>query len=129
MNDKFLLDILKLALFNKEEITKQETEQAFPKGSMVLVRAHLMGVQVGIVDSHKIGGKLIFSECRKLWRWAPKKGLALESLAVNGADESRTRATEIKQNVSINDTDCVGIMPLDTSVYNQIMGLEVSKQS
>ena len=72
---------------------------------------------------------MVFSECRKLWRWAPKKGIALESLAVNGAYETRTRATEIKTDMAINDSDCVGIMILVDDIYQQIMSLEASKQS
>lgn len=109
--------------------SKNGIDQSFKTGDKVLVRAHQNGVQVGKVKSHVVGGKLVFSECRKLWGWAPKKGLALESLAVNGADESRTRATEITTDMSINDSDCVGIMILVDEIYEQIMSLEASKQS
>ena len=106
----------------------EATDQAFAKGDRILVRAHQSGVQVGTVESHVIGGKLNFSTSRKLWRWAPKKGIALESLAEYGADESRTRATAVK-NISINDVDCVGIMLLSDDIYSQLMNLEVSEQS
>lgn len=109
--------------------SKNWIDQSFKTGDKVLVRAHQNGVQVGTVKSHVVGGKLVFSECRKLWRWAPKKGIALESLAVNGAHETRTRATEIKTDMAINDSDCVGIMILVDDIYQQIMSLEASKQS
>lgn len=110
------------------EIARATDEQPFKEGDKVLVRAHLNGVQVGIVDSHVIGGKLNFSTSRKLWRWAPKKGIALESLAASGPDPSRTRATYPKE-ISINDSDCVGIMTLNDTIYEEIMALEVSEQS
>jgi len=102
-------------------------EQAFKKGDRVLVRAHMVGTQVGTVDSHVIGGKLNFSESRKLWRWGVKDGIALESLAISGVDPKRTRATAIVPE-SINDSDCCGIMPLSEEIYRQIMSLEVSEQ-
>lgn len=111
------------------ESKNEGTDQSFKEGDKVLVRADKMGVQVGTVKSHVVGGKLIFKDSRKLWRWSEKKGLALESLAELGVDETRTRATEIKENIAINDSDCVWIMTISDERYREIMSLEVSEQS
>jgi hypothetical protein len=127
MNNELILNILKLALNNPS--SESACDQEFPAGSLVLVRAHRNGVQVGTVKSHKINGLMIFKESRKLWRWAPKSGLALESLAINGADEKRTRATEIVKSNSIRDDDICGCMEISLDIYKHLMGLGASEQS
>jgi hypothetical protein len=50
--------------------------------------------------------------------------LALESLAVYGADPGGTRATEIVGDTMINDEDCVGIIRITKDIYSQLMGLD-----
>jgi len=105
-----------------------DCDQSFSKGDLVLVRANQMGTHVGVVESHVVGGKLVFSKSRKLWRWAPKKGLALDSLAIYGADPERTKATAITNKTAINDLDCVGIIQIDSSIYEQLMSLDVEEQ-
>jgi translation initiation factor 6 (eIF-6) len=116
-------------LISNESKNDDVLDQSFKAGDKVLVRAHQNGVQVGTVKSHVVGGKLVFKESRKLWRWAAKKGIALESLAELGVDETRTRSTAIKNNIAINDSDCIGIMTISDERYKEIMSLEVSEQS
>ena len=98
-------------------------------GKKVLVRFNQLGVQVGIVSYHETGGKLVFAENRKLWRWAPASGIALESLCINGPDPKRTLATAILEYIVANDQDAVGIFKLSDHVYSQIMALTTSEQS
>ena len=98
-------------------------------GKKVLVRFNQLGVQVGIVSYHEIGGKLVFAENRKLWRWAPASGIALESLCINGPDPKRTLATAILEYIVANDQDAIGIFKLSDHVYSKIMALTTSEQS
>lgn len=96
-------------------------------GKNVLIRAYMMGVQVGTVKSVK-GDFLELINTRKLWAWCPKKGIALESLVENGVDINRTRATAITHSVFIQKNDCVGIITLNQPIYEEIMGLLESEQ-
>ena len=130
MNNELLIKLVEM-LVNQEQPQKEQPqqEQAFKKGELVLVRAHLMGVQVGTVSSHVIGGKLTFSESRKLWRWEAKEGIALESLAFYGAKPSGTKATAKTGDLLKNDDDCVGIIRISKDIYDQIMDLKVEEQS
>lgn len=129
MNKENLIFKLMEMLLSSSDSKDLDADQAFKKGDKILVRANQMGVQVGTVKSHVVGGKLVFEESRKLWRWAAKKGLALESLAELGVDKNRTRATAIKKYISINDTDCIGIMLISDERYKEIMSMEVAEQS
>lgn len=132
MKEQLLIKVLEMLISQEQKPQQSEQpqqEQAFKKGELVLVRAHLMGVQVGTVSSHVIGGKLAFTESRKLWRWKAKEGIALESLAMYGAAPSGTKATAKTGDLSINDSDCVGIMRISRDIYNQIMDLKVEEQS
>ena len=130
MNNDILIKVLEMLISQEQKPQQSEqSEQAFQQGDLVLVRAHLMGVQVGKVKSHVIGGKLSFSASRKLWRWKAKNGIALESLAIYGAEPSGTKATEITGDIAINDSDCIGIIRISRDIYDQIMGLATEEQS
>ena len=129
MNNELLIKVLEVLVSQDKQVEQVEQEQAFQHGDLVLVRAHLMGVQVGTVKSHVIGGKLAFSESRKLWRWKAKKGIALDSLAVYGAEPTGTKATANTAELSINDSDCIGIIRISRDIYDQIMGLDTEEQS
>lgn len=132
MKEQLLIKVLEM-LVSQDQAEQpqqpQQAEQAFQEGDLVLVRAHLMGVQVGTVKSHVIGGKLAFTESRKLWRWQAKEGIALESLAMYGAEPTGTKATAKTGVILINDEDCVGIIKIQKDIYDQIMDLEVEEQS
>jgi hypothetical protein len=126
-----LKDLIKEIL--KEELTGQPqavTSDQYPLiGRPVLIRHHKFGVNVGIVEREDSEAYTI-TQSRKLWRWAPISGIALESLAKNGPDPERTKATAICDNVVIpkNEHWC-GTIELSNSIYREIIKLETAEQS
>ena len=123
-------------ILSEELIVSEQTESEKKKvsvnpflGKPVLIRHHKMGVNTGILLSHD-SENFYLKNSRKVWRWAPKKSIALESLAVNGPDPSRTRATAIALSVAIpkNEHFC-GMILLSDNVFDEIQSLVESEQS
>lgn len=113
-------------LMGKPEISSTEYPLV---GKCVLIRHHKFGVNVGIVASEDSEAYTL-TQSRKLWRWAPMSGIALESLAKNGPDPARTKATAICDNIVIpkNQNWC-GTIQLSNAIYDEIMRLEEVEQS
>jgi len=110
----------------KTEKPKQVTEHDFI-GKSVLIRAHLMGVQIGVVTG--VDDKFIrLTKSRKLWRWEAKQSIALESLAAHGAVESGTKATAIVNFVAVPISDICGIIELSGAVFANLLNLPEHEQ-
>lgn len=117
----------------KDELTGQSeavTPEQYPLiGKPVLIRHDKFGVNVGIVESED-SESYTLTQSRKLWRWAPVSGIALESLAKHGPDPERTKATATCNNIVIpkNEYWC-GTIELSSAIYSSIIKLNEASQS
>jgi hypothetical protein len=126
-----LLKLINTTSDNNTTPQKTQNEELNKKcafiGKKVLIRAHLKGVQVGVVQGIDDCGFMTLSPARKLWRWQSKKSIALESVAKFGITEG-TRATAINDNDGLRCDDICGIIELSDEIYQEIMGWPVSEQ-
>lgn len=112
----------------KDELKSNEGDIGSFTNENVLVRANNFGVNVGEYSGCD-GVFITLVNCRKLWRWKAKKGIALESVASNGIADG-TKATAIVSTVRIPIKDVCGIISIDSkSVYSEIMSWPVAEQS
>jgi hypothetical protein len=113
-------------LMGKPEISSTEYPLV---GKCVLIRHHKFGVNAGIVESEDSEAYTL-KQSRKLWRWAPVSGIALESLAEHGPDPERTKATAVCNNIVIpKNAYWCGTIELSSDIYREIIALKEAEQS
>ena len=122
---KEAIELMKLLGDDGEAVDTVITPTSFI-GKKVLIRAHLMGVQIGVVESIS-DGLINLKQSRKFWRWQCRQGIALESFAVYGPSDG-TRATAIVSDVSLQMSDCVGIISLTDAIFEDLNNWPTSEQ-
>ena len=125
---EILLEVLTEATAEEPQNKKEAKSEVDFIGRSVLIRAHRMGVQIGIVDS--VSDQFIkLLNSRKMWRWECDGSIALESFVKNGARAEGTRPTEIVESVIIRCDDVCGIIELTDERYREFMSLPASEQN
>jgi hypothetical protein len=89
MNQKLILELLKLALLNdKEDFIKQENktqdiDNISLVGDYVIVRTYSAGVWAGVLRE-KVKNEVYLANARRLYRWSNIEGISLSGVSLNG---------------------------------------------
>ena len=113
MNQKFILEILKLALLNdKEDFIKQENKtqdigNISLVGDYVIVRTYSAGVWAGVLRE-KVKNEVYLANARRLYRWSNIEGISLSGVSLNGL---KTEESQICAPVNIVWLEAIEIIP------------------
>lgn len=75
-------------------------------GTYVIVRTYSAGVFAGIFEERLKCGKIIISNCRRLWRWhTANNGVSLSEVAVHGINQAKSKICCVEEWKIIEDVE------------------------
>jgi hypothetical protein len=95
MDQKFFLQLIKLALLNnKENLIKQENETEENSnislvGQYVIIRTYCAGVWAGILKE-KVKNEVYLADARRLYNWSNNDGISLSGISLNGINSTKS---------------------------------------
>jgi hypothetical protein len=113
MNQKLILELLKLALLNdKEDFIKQENKtedigNISLVGDYVIVRTYSAGVWAGVLKE-KVKNEVYLTNARRLYRWSNIEGISLSGVSLNGL---KNEESQICAPVNIVWLEAIEIIP------------------
>jgi 6-pyruvoyl-tetrahydropterin synthase len=122
MNQKFILELLKLALLNdKEDFIKQENKTQENSisliGQYVIIRTYTAGVWAGVLKE-KVKNEVYLANARRLYYWSNIDGISLSGISLNGIDLSKSK---ICAPVDIVWLEAIEIIPCTENAKNTII--------
>lgn len=120
MNEKLILELLKLALSNINQENKVQTQEGATSliGQYVIIRTYSAGVWAGYLKE-KVKNEIYLTEARRLYKWVNVEGISLSGIALNGL----SKESNICAPVPIVWLEAIEIIPCTekskTSIINQ----------
>jgi hypothetical protein len=123
MNQKLILELLKLALssdkedFIKQENKTQEIGNISLIGQYVIIRTYSAGVWAGVLKE-KVKNEVYLANARRLYYWSNIDGISLSGISLNGIDSSKSK---ICAPVDIVWLEAIEIIPCTENAKNTII--------
>ena len=126
MNQKFILELLKLALLNdKEDFIKQENKTQENSisliGQYVIIRTYTAGVWAGVLKE-KVKNEVYLANARRLYYWSNIDGISLSGISLNGIDSSKSK---ICAPVDIVWLEAIEIIPCTENAKKSIISQSI----
>lgn len=85
MDEKLILELLKLALSNNNQENKVQTQKGATSliGQYVIIRTYSAGVWAGYLKE-KVKNEVYLTEARRMYKWVNVEGISLSGIALNG---------------------------------------------
>lgn len=85
MDEKLILELLKLALNNNNQENKVQTQEGATSliGQYVIIRTYSAGVWAGYLKE-KVKNEIYLTEARRMYKWVNVEGISLSGIALNG---------------------------------------------
>jgi hypothetical protein len=129
MNQKLILELLKLALLNdKEDFIKQENKtedigNISLVGDYVIVRTYSAGVWAGVLKE-KVKNEVYLANARRLYRWSNIEGISLSGVSLNGL---KNEESQICAPVNIVWLEAIEIIPCTDKAKETIINQPIFK--
>ena len=107
------------ALFDGSKTNQREGLQFFI-GKKCIVRTYSDGVWFGeIVEKQRM--EVLIKNARRLYQWKNKKGISINSVAINGVDEDGCR---FSPTIPLHGVEAIGITPCTDESIKSIEGVK-----
>lgn len=85
MDEKLILELLRLALSNNNQENKVQTQESTTSliGQYVIIRTYSAGVWAGYLKE-KVKNEIYLTEARRMYKWVNVEGISLSGIALNG---------------------------------------------
>ena len=85
MDEKLILELLRLALSNNNQENKVQTQEGATSliGQYVIIRTYSAGVWAGYLKE-KVKNEVYLTEARRMYKWVNVEGISLSGIALNG---------------------------------------------
>ena len=85
MNEKLILELLRLALSNNNQENQVQTQEGATSliGQYVIIRTYSAGVWAGYLKE-KVKNEIYLTEARRMYKWVNVEGISLSGIALNG---------------------------------------------
>lgn len=120
MDEKLILELLKLALSNNNQENQVQAQKSPTSliGQYVIIRTYSAGVWAGFLKE-KVKNEVYLTEARRMYKWVNIEGISLSGIALNGL----SKESNICAPVPIVWLEAIEIIPCSekskTSIINQ----------
>jgi hypothetical protein len=129
MNQKFILELIKLALSNdkkdsiKQENKTQEIGNISLVGDYVIIRTYSAGVWAGVLKE-KVKNEVYLANARRLYYWSNVEGISLSGVSLNGL---KTEESKVCAAVDIVWLEAIEIIPCTDKAKQSIISQPINK--
>lgn len=124
MDEKLILELLKLALSNNNQENKVQTQKGATSliGQYVIIRTYSAGVWAGYLKE-KVKNEIYLTEARRMYKWVNIEGISLSGIALNGL----SKESNICAPVPIVWLEAIEIIPCSEKAKKSIINQPIYK--
>lgn len=124
MNEKLILELLKLVLSNNNQENKVQTQEGATSliGQYVIIRTYSAGVWAGYLKE-KVKNEIYLTEARRMYKWVNVEGISLSGIALNGL----SKESNICAPVPIVWLEAIEIIPCSEKAKKSIINQPIYK--
>ena len=124
MNEKLILELLKLVLSNNNQENKVQTQEGATSliGQYVIIRTYSAGVWAGYLKE-KVKNEIYLTEARRMYKWVNIEGISLSGIALNGL----SKESNICAPVPIVWLEAIEIIPCTEKAKKSIINQPIYK--
>ena len=125
MNEKLILELLKLALSNNNQDNKVQAQESTTSlvGQYVIIRTYSAGVWAGYLKE-KVKNEVYLTEARRMYKWVNIEGISLSGIALNGLNKDESN---ICAPVGIVWLEAIEIIPCSEKAKQSIIKQPIYK--
>ena len=124
MDEKLILELLKLALSNNNQENQVQAQESPTSliGQYVIIRTYSAGVWAGFLKE-KVKNEVYLTEARRMYKWVNVEGISLSGIALNGLKKE----SDICAPVPIVWLEAIEIIPCSENAKQSIINQPIYK--